>query len=115
MPGTRPGRAGSSWAVPSGFSPGKRASGSSSPSARGSYLVHSPATAEGTGPAGEGDGGELSAAATAPAVFRSRDEIARFFEGLDLVPPGISDVAAWRPGTPPAETSRVLVLGGIGK
>ena len=28
-------RAGSSWAVPSGFSPGKRASGSSSPSARG--------------------------------------------------------------------------------
>jgi hypothetical protein len=81
----------------------------------GSYLVLCHATAEEIGAEVAGEVRELYADATAPAVFRSRDEIARFFEGLDLVPPGISDVAAWRPGTPPADTSRVLVLGGIGR
>ena len=83
--------------------------------APGSYLVLSHATAEEIGAEAAGEVRELYADATAPAVFRSRDDIARFFEGLDLVPPGISDVAAWRPGISPADTSRVIVLGGIGR
>ena len=83
--------------------------------APGSYLVLSHATAEEIGTEAAGEVRELYADATAPAVFRSRDEIARFFEGLELVPPGISDVAAWRPGIPPADTNRVIVLGGIGR
>jgi hypothetical protein len=31
-----------------------------------------------------------------PFVFRTRDEFARFFDGLELVPPGIKPIAEWR-------------------
>jgi S-adenosyl methyltransferase len=83
--------------------------------APGSYLVLSHATAEEIGADVAGEVRQLYADATAPAVFRSRDEIARFFEGLELVPPGISDVAAWRPSVSPAKAGRVIVLGGAGR
>ena len=33
-----------------------------------------------------------------PIVLRSRAEIARFFDGLDLVPPGITALGQWAPG-----------------
>jgi trans-aconitate methyltransferase len=36
--------------------------------------------------------------ASAPGVPRSRDDIARFLDGLEAVPPGVTDVTAWRPG-----------------
>ena len=32
-----------------------------------------------------------------PQTLRTRDEVSRFFEGLDLVPPGVVYVHAWRP------------------
>ncbi|WP_018504426.1 SAM-dependent methyltransferase [Parafrankia discariae] len=32
-----------------------------------------------------------------PATVRSRDEVARFFDGLDLVEPGVRPVHRWRP------------------
>jgi hypothetical protein len=35
--------------------------------------------------------------ASAPLVLRSRDEVARLFEGFDLVSPGLVQPAAWRP------------------
>ncbi|GGW48089.1 hypothetical protein GCM10010503_26420 [Streptomyces lucensis JCM 4490] len=31
-------------------------------------------------------------------VARSHDEVAAFFQGLDLLEPGITSVARWRPG-----------------
>jgi hypothetical protein len=37
-----------------------------------------------------------------PYVLRSRDEIARFFDGLELVDPGMVAVEEWRPPPPPA-------------
>jgi len=58
---------------------------------------------------------ELYAQATAPAVPRSREEIARFFDGLELVPPGIVDAACWRAGPLPVRPGRALVLGGVGR
>jgi trans-aconitate methyltransferase len=33
-----------------------------------------------------------------PQTLRTRDEVARFFTGLDLVPPGLVYVHTWRPG-----------------
>jgi hypothetical protein len=42
-------------------------------------------------------------------------EVGRFFEGLELVPPGIGNVAAWRAGPRPAESGRTIVLGGVGR
>ena len=58
---------------------------------------------------------ELYAQATAPAVPRSREEIARFFDGLELVPPGIVDAACWHAGPLPVRPGRALVLGGVGR
>jgi trans-aconitate methyltransferase len=33
-----------------------------------------------------------------PQTLRTRDEVARFFEGLEMVPPGLVYVHTWRPG-----------------
>ncbi|GIH66979.1 SAM-dependent methyltransferase [Microbispora siamensis] len=38
--------------------------------------------------------------ANAPAVGRTFDEVARFFNGLDLVSPGLVPVRRWRPDAP---------------
>jgi S-adenosyl methyltransferase len=83
--------------------------------APGSYLVMSHATGEDIGPKAAGQVQELYAGTTAPIVLRSRADIARFFEGLQLVPPGIGDVAAWRAGATPTEPGRTIVLGGVGR
>ncbi len=83
--------------------------------APGSYLVISHATSEDIGEDTAGQVRELYAQASAPAVFRSRAEVAGFFEGLELVPPGIGNVATWHAGTLPAEPGRVIVVGGIGR
>jgi S-adenosyl methyltransferase len=40
-----------------------------------------------------------------PQTLRTRDEVARFFTGLDLVPPGLVYVHTWRPGA--ADTAPV--------
>ena len=83
--------------------------------APGSYLVISHATDQDIGPNAAGQVRELYAQASAPAVFRSRTEVAGFFEGLELVPPGIGDVATWRADPPPGEPGRVIVVGGAGR
>ncbi|HEY1699759.1 MAG TPA: SAM-dependent methyltransferase [Trebonia sp.] len=33
-----------------------------------------------------------------PYPLRGPDQLARFFEGLELVPPGLATVPQWRPG-----------------
>ena len=50
--------------------------------------------------------------------LRDRDEIARFFEGWDLVEPGITHLAQWRPDQPvpePLTISELLYLGGLAR
>lgn len=49
--------------------------------------------------------------ATATAVPRTHAQVRRFFDGLDLIPPGVVDVSAWHPESlrPP----RTLLYGGI--
>jgi hypothetical protein len=49
--------------------------------------------------------------ATAPAVPRSRGEIARFFDGLSLVEPGVTDINDW-PG-PAWEPGPLAFYGGV--
>jgi hypothetical protein len=53
-----------------------------------------------------------------PIRFRSRDQLAPFFAGLDLVPPGLVSVTGWRPE--PTASSRpadadIGVYGAIGR
>jgi hypothetical protein len=83
----------------------------------GSYLVVSHAT-----------GGMLRGAAAdkvedqyrknvAPgATFRDREEILRFFTGLELVEPGVVEVPNWRPDDPEsAHADKVWILGAVGR
>lgn len=71
---------------------------------------------------GRGDddlGAQVTAAYdAAPLYNHSPQDMAAFFNGLDLVPPGITDARAWRPGWP-AHTAPYLsragqILTGIG-
>jgi hypothetical protein len=52
---------------------------------------------------------------TSSATLRGREEILRFFFGLELVEPGVVQVPFWRPDEPkPADADKVWILGGVG-
>ncbi|MEU8922963.1 SAM-dependent methyltransferase [Kitasatospora sp. NPDC048545] len=54
--------------------------------------------------------------ATAPLVGRSRAEVHAFFDGLDLLDPGVVTVPLWRPDTPPtAGAERVSMYGAVAR
>ncbi len=54
--------------------------------------------------------------ASAPLVLRSRNQIARLFDGFDLLAPGLVQPAAWRPdGERPAGPGSGGFYGGVGR
>ncbi|MET7455784.1 SAM-dependent methyltransferase [Streptomyces sp. NPDC005574] len=79
----------------------------------GSFLVLSHAT---------GDFADRSAAqavyqqATATLNLRPHAEIERFFDGFDLIEPGLAQVPFWRPDTPPpARSGEIGFYGGVAR
>jgi S-adenosyl methyltransferase len=48
-------------------------------------------------------------------TFRSQAEVARFFEGLELVDPGVVPVPRWRPESAAEEASPTVLWGGVGR
>ena len=50
-----------------------------------------------------------------PYQLRSAAEIAGFFDGLDLLPPGIVPVPEWRPDPAPCPAVHVDTLGGVAR
>lgn len=52
-----------------------------------------------------------------PLIMRSRDEVARFFEGYDMVEPGLVSPAKWRPDTAPEDEDPYSFAGfaGVGR
>jgi S-adenosyl methyltransferase len=50
-----------------------------------------------------------------PYQLRSAEEIAGFFDGLDLLPPGIVPVPEWRPDPAPFPAVHVDTLGGVAR
>ena len=62
--------------------------------APGSYLVISHGTSDSLGRDAVAEIRQVYGAATAPAAPRTEEGIARFFDGLEMVPPGLCDVAA---------------------
>ena len=63
----------------------------------GSYLAMSHPTAEIHGAAVEASMRRWNESGAAPIRTRSREELARFFDGLELLPPGIVSCSLWRP------------------
>ena len=51
-----------------------------------------------------------------PQTLRTRDQVARFFTGLELVPPGLVQVHQWRPDPgDDAPEGTVSAHGGVGR
>jgi len=48
-------------------------------------------------------------------VFRTRDEVMRFFDGTDLVPPGLVRVEDWRPEPGQGDTAKSSLWVGVGR
>lgn len=68
----------------------------------GSYVAITTATTEDTDPDERAAIEDVYSSATAPAHFRTREQIEQFFIGYELVAPGLVRVPDWRPETPSA-------------
>jgi hypothetical protein len=82
--------------------------------APGSYLVISHVTADHISAEAARQAQATYAEASAPCVARSRQQVARFFGGLDMMPPGLVNVAGWRPEVIGAPQAPTVLYGGIG-
>jgi S-adenosyl methyltransferase len=83
--------------------------------APGSFLVISHVTADQLCGDAAQQARAVYAGASAPGVARTREQIAQFLSGLDLLAPGLVNVAGWRPdhlGPPPGPA---LFYAGIGR
>jgi SAM-dependent methyltransferase len=83
--------------------------------APGSYLVISHVTGDEMPAESARAAAEVYQGASAPGVSRSREEIARFFTGLDLVEPGLVEVSAWRPPPLDHRPRPAVLYAGIGR
>ncbi|HEY6313255.1 MAG TPA: SAM-dependent methyltransferase [Streptosporangiaceae bacterium] len=82
----------------------------------GSYLVVSHVTADEIPAQVTTKVRELYDRTTAPATPRTRSDIERFFDGMEIIAPGLTDVTAWRTAINlPTEANRTLFYGGIGR
>jgi S-adenosyl methyltransferase len=63
--------------------------------APGSYLTVTHVTADDLAPGAALAARAAYAGASVPAVPRTRDDVERFLDGLDPVPPGVANVRCW--------------------
>ncbi|MGF1428881.1 SAM-dependent methyltransferase [Kitasatospora sp. LaBMicrA B282] len=82
----------------------------------GSFLALSHATGDFAPEPARGRGSAIYRSTAAPLTLRERDRVARFFDGLELLPPGLVTVAQWRPDQPPADTdARTAFWAGVAR
>jgi hypothetical protein len=81
--------------------------------APGSYLILSHSTADFLSPEQAEAITKEYGGSNARIFLRGREEVSRFFDGLALLDPAITDVATWRAGT--VQAQRTMVYGGVGR
>jgi hypothetical protein len=81
--------------------------------APGSYLILSHLSTD-SRPQDVAKGAALSKTSNAITTPRSSAQILRFFDGLELLEPGLVNTPAWRPNRPIGDVSRYSTLGGVG-
>jgi SAM-dependent methyltransferase len=81
--------------------------------APGSYLILTHLSTDAR-PDDVAKGAELSKISSEPCTPRSSTQILRFFDGFDLLEPGLVNTPAWRPTRPIGDVSRYSTLGGVG-
>jgi SAM-dependent methyltransferase len=82
--------------------------------APGSYLVISHVTADHLSGDAARQAQAVYAGASAPGSARTREQVAGFFAGLDMVPPGLVNVSGWRPDVIGAPPGPAVFYAGIG-
>jgi S-adenosyl methyltransferase len=50
---------------------------------------------------------------TQRSTYRSREQVTRFFDGLELVPPGVVPIQQWNPGTEEEAGAAAAMWGGV--
>jgi hypothetical protein len=86
--------------------------------ARGSYLVVCHATNESRPAVAQAAQTVYNRSVAIQAHTRSRADILRFFDGFDLVDPGLVYIPLWRPDSPadvPSDPARIWALVGVGR
>ncbi|MEV0639998.1 SAM-dependent methyltransferase [Streptomyces sp. NPDC050619] len=81
----------------------------------GSYLVVSHPTTEVDGEAMTTAVEYWNGQGSSPMTLRSRDDLLRLFDGVELLEPGLVSCSRWRPGAPDAEITDVTHFGGVGR
>jgi SAM-dependent methyltransferase len=83
--------------------------------APGSYLVISHVTGDALSDAAVKAVSEIYQSALASGTARSRSEITRFFGGIEVIEPGVVDVARWRRRARGRSAPPVLFYAGVGR
>jgi hypothetical protein len=83
--------------------------------APGSYLVVSHVTADHLSAEAAAQARAAYAGASAPGVPRTREQVAGFFAGLEMVAPGLVDLAAWRPAHLGPAAGPAVFYAGVGR
>jgi hypothetical protein len=84
----------------------------------GSYLALSHGTADFHPPGVAGEAASAYEHATAPLVLRTFDQVSAFFDGFELVEPGLVQAPLWRPdGKPPRpkDLAKLGIYAGVGR
>jgi hypothetical protein len=81
--------------------------------APGSYLVLSHGTSEGMPGAAQAAAKVYNRSVSGHLHMRSREAIARFFDGFELVPPGLVSIPQWQPGPPSGGPAPGRFWGGL--
>ena len=81
----------------------------------GSYLSLNDGTSVVAGEAFEGAQEDYNESGALPYVLRTPEEIASFFDGLEIVEPGVVSCPQWRPEATPSGPSKVDAFGGVGR
>ncbi len=83
--------------------------------APGSYLVLSHVTGD-PEPQTAATGVAVYAGTANPLTLRTHDQILAFFDGLEILEPGLVPVPQWRPDEPDqADTGKAWMLGGVAR
>jgi hypothetical protein len=83
--------------------------------APGSYLAVSHITSDGSDPAAMAAIRDAYKEATAPAVFRDTAGIGRFFDGFEIVEPGLAEVSRWHNPAPAPAPAAARFLAAVGR
>ena len=83
--------------------------------APGSYLVISHVTGDDIPPDARQQARKIYENASAPGVARAHDDVARFFDGLVMLAPGLVNVQAWRSDHIARKPRETLFWAGVGR